>query len=761
MEAAGGLTVDELARLAGCNAAAAEVFRAAPERDASSCSSTAQSVATTASTAPGLLSIPAAYVCHHRVVDASAFRSAVMKTSHSVLDPQPQPSSAGARAMARPKAPAADAAFARHSVLAGAAPLEAVAPFICATGSGTAPLTAPPDVPNPLREQLLTEVLIAAFRADALGCCAPRSDSDAPSSAERAADDHSHWSGCGGGDARVRFAPVVGYHAASDSVLLLDTARREHAPFWVPVPQLWRAMAAADPRTRLPNGFVVLRRRAAAPLLLFHDSPLGPACKSHDAAAAGAAGAAAATPPPPRAPHVCLNTRLRHVLATVLQQTRSQMLAEPCGESGCCDTGGMCTVTKLPGVGLGSLSADGRPPMIDAVSAVGSAAAAVADNATDADLPAGAGDGKASAQLQLALLQRAVKLFVGHMRSHSRAARAGAEALLDATIDTAGAEAAADADADAAVDASSRALAAALGAPASAIDGSSGSASESEFVTLAPVRRDDARHHAARAAASGTGTGSEVLAVAGAGQSGSELRVAAGEGSPRFGESRCVSKLSREHIATTAQLLRELEATPIFDAVTVALEHQHHRHGHGHGQGHGQIHTAAAPVQLAAPHLQVAASESAVAATAPEGGSAARASPGASAPPTKPARRRLPDGPLDVGVLKSGPCEGVSCMRIREAHLYTLLLMAWALPHTHAHPHSQAQQQISGAASLPAINTSGQSPLLVQTLHAAVASAASLASPLLAHELLLLHHELRQTTGVLAGGDGDGETAPA
>ena len=57
------------------------------------------------------------------------------------------------------------------------------------------------------------------------------------------------------------FSPLGGYHAASDRVLVLDTARFKYPPHWVPVDVLFAAMQAEDAATGQPRGW--LRVRAA------------------------------------------------------------------------------------------------------------------------------------------------------------------------------------------------------------------------------------------------------------------------------------------------------------------------------------------------------------------------------------------------------------------------------------------------------------------------------------------------------------------
>jgi hypothetical protein len=524
------------------------------------------------------------------------------------------------------------------------------------------------------------EVLLAAYSSSVLGCCEAACDTGA---AGAAASD-------------TRFAPIVGFHAAADAVLLLDTSRGEHPPFWVPVQRLWEAMGRPDSRTRLPNGFVVLKRRAAAPLLLFHDSPLGPACQTTSAARSRAGEGGKDAVGHRGHGHVCLNMRLQDVLASALEDAKVALLAAP-----------------LPGVG-------GRDGM--ELQAAGTGACV-----------------KASAQTlpQLALLQHAVAVFVGALRSHKRAPQIAAigTALLESAVAAVAPEPTEHSPQRHATSGHSGAEYLRLGAPPSASEHAAGAGH-----STAPAALIQAAAPFAGSAASASGRGK---------------RPAGAE------ESRCVNKLSREHISSTTQLLRELEATPIFGAVTLAL----------------------------AGHLPDSPAHSAAPAASP--GDRSRI-PSVTAALADAMRRA---GPLDVGSLRPGaPCEGVTCMRIREAHLYTLLLMAWALPlPRHAHcvfdgaagsgagpggraagadvePSGSIAESVAShppsheyhfcpcavtplpAGSGPAAAAREGSPhaqLLRFALHDAVGSAVSLASPLLAQELALLHHELRQTAGVL------------
>jgi glutathione gamma-glutamylcysteinyltransferase len=56
------------------------------------------------------------------------------------------------------------------------------------------------------------------------------------------------------------FSPIAAYHAASDRALVLDTARFKYPPHWIPVEQLFAAMAQPDSSTAQPRGWLMLGR---------------------------------------------------------------------------------------------------------------------------------------------------------------------------------------------------------------------------------------------------------------------------------------------------------------------------------------------------------------------------------------------------------------------------------------------------------------------------------------------------------------------
>jgi glutathione gamma-glutamylcysteinyltransferase len=55
------------------------------------------------------------------------------------------------------------------------------------------------------------------------------------------------------------FSPIGGFHAGTDQVLVLDTARFKYPPHWMPVDLLFEAMREIDPATAKPRGWLLLR----------------------------------------------------------------------------------------------------------------------------------------------------------------------------------------------------------------------------------------------------------------------------------------------------------------------------------------------------------------------------------------------------------------------------------------------------------------------------------------------------------------------
>lgn len=74
---------------------------------------------------------------------------------------------------------------------------------------------------------------------------------------------HCHSAGDG------HFSPVGGYHAESDMVLILDTARFKYPPHWVPLKGLYQAMAHVDSATSQPRGFLKIRANPRLESVMF------------------------------------------------------------------------------------------------------------------------------------------------------------------------------------------------------------------------------------------------------------------------------------------------------------------------------------------------------------------------------------------------------------------------------------------------------------------------------------------------------------
>ncbi|KAL3146796.1 Glutathione gamma-glutamylcysteinyltransferase 1, variant 2 [Trebouxia sp. C0009 RCD-2024] len=74
-----------------------------------------------------------------------------------------------------------------------------------------------------------------------------------------------HYHSAGDG----HFSPVGGYHAESDMVLILDTARFKYPPHWVPLKGLFRAMAHVDSATGRPRGFLKIRANPRVESVMF------------------------------------------------------------------------------------------------------------------------------------------------------------------------------------------------------------------------------------------------------------------------------------------------------------------------------------------------------------------------------------------------------------------------------------------------------------------------------------------------------------
>ncbi len=54
------------------------------------------------------------------------------------------------------------------------------------------------------------------------------------------------------------FSPIGGYHKTKDLVLIMDVARFKYPPYWLPLNQLWNAMAEKDAVTNQTRGYFVI-----------------------------------------------------------------------------------------------------------------------------------------------------------------------------------------------------------------------------------------------------------------------------------------------------------------------------------------------------------------------------------------------------------------------------------------------------------------------------------------------------------------------
>jgi glutathione gamma-glutamylcysteinyltransferase len=84
------------------------------------------------------------------------------------------------------------------------------------------------------------------------------------------------------------FSPIGGYHAPSDSVLILDVARFKYPPYWVTVELLWKAMRAIDQQSQRSRGYFLISSQymsspsSSLPLTSPSSSPAGSSsCDRH------------------------------------------------------------------------------------------------------------------------------------------------------------------------------------------------------------------------------------------------------------------------------------------------------------------------------------------------------------------------------------------------------------------------------------------------------------------------------------------------
>ena len=58
------------------------------------------------------------------------------------------------------------------------------------------------------------------------------------------------------------FSPIAAYHASTDQVLVLDTARFKYPPHWIPIERLYSAMAEQDSATGHARGWLLVGRQS-------------------------------------------------------------------------------------------------------------------------------------------------------------------------------------------------------------------------------------------------------------------------------------------------------------------------------------------------------------------------------------------------------------------------------------------------------------------------------------------------------------------
>lgn len=61
------------------------------------------------------------------------------------------------------------------------------------------------------------------------------------------------------------FSPVAAWDPATESVLIMDTARFKYPPYWAPLRRVYEAMLPLDKATQRPRGWAVLRRAPHTP----------------------------------------------------------------------------------------------------------------------------------------------------------------------------------------------------------------------------------------------------------------------------------------------------------------------------------------------------------------------------------------------------------------------------------------------------------------------------------------------------------------
>lgn len=216
------------------------------------------------------------------------------------------------------------------------------------------------------------------------------------------------------------------------------------------------------------------------------------------------------------------------------------------------------------------------------------------------------------------------------------------------------------------------------------------------------------------------------------------------------GDARCIDKLSRAHIHAAGSLLRELEGTRLYGLVREVLLHT--------TSGAGRRRTVGASDDDVVDDNDDEDADAGylTSETVPPGSRpafipprsrlvSARSTPSllpqgtpASAPPSDAAASSSDvtaafGGAAAGDIMDACPTCGVSCIRVRKAHVLTLLLMSWAVPHDDA---------IMRRTPTKSLHSCTAREVLPAVLMRAAAQAVAGGSELLRNEVLLLNGQL-------------------
>lgn len=443
------------------------------------------------------------------------------------------------------------------------------------------------------------------------------------------------------------FSPLGGYNSKKDMLLVLDVARFKYPPHWVPLPVMWRAMKFSDAETGQPRGFIRLKLMAAAPLLLFHITPPAPA-ELAAALAGGGGGGGAAGADGGSGNGSCRNRRVHEALHSALAACKKTLIS-------------------------------GHLPPSSPVAA--STQAAVGDTTASAPLL----DAMAS---DPTLLQRAVQLFTStfesshhtHTHSHSYSHPASASHSHGHGHHADGKEHSSSSTTSSGNDAR-KFVEAAVAAGALLMQDATASSSPSSF-------------------------SSPSSSLPGAGEATAPMHMEQEEEE----DERCIDKVSKEHILATSELLRLLEATQLYQAVDKslkALQEGHHGSSKAGSRAGSRSSSPARSSGVTGTAAMAAGSEkdsseansgtsnsSSTSSSLTEAialvkmvavGEGTSSSAGVAAAQLAGQEGKEGGSSTDrrssvSSSSTSNNCSncGVSCIRLRKAHVLTMLMMAWA-----------------------------------------------------------------------------------